>query len=94
MDFVFDLVRLAFGSLGVMKVSINPQAMPLTKNVTAKIPEKDAAKCAEETLNSVDNPATTSPITAKIKYACCNFNRWFFSLFQTVNICFNNSNML
>jgi hypothetical protein len=40
--------------------------MLLTKNVTNNIPEADAAKCADEALNNVNNPAIASPIMANI----------------------------
>ena len=56
----------SFGSFGVTNASIIPHAMLLTKNVTNNIPEADAAKCADEALNSVNNPATASPIIASI----------------------------
>ncbi len=46
--------------------SIIPHAMLLTKNVTNNIPDADAAKCADEALNNVNNPATASPIIASI----------------------------
>lgn len=56
----------SFGSFGVTNASIIPHAMLLTKNVTNNIPEADAAKCADEALNNVNNPATASPIIASI----------------------------
>ena len=55
-----------FGSFGVTNASIIPHAMLLTKNVTNNIPEADAAKCADEALNNVNNPAAASPIIASI----------------------------
>jgi len=59
-------VLTSFGSFGVTNASIIPHAMLLTKNVTKRIPEADAAKCADEALNNVNNPATASPIMANI----------------------------
>ena len=59
-------VLVSFGSFGVTNASIIPHAMLLTKNVTNNIPEADAAKCADEALNNVNNPATVSPIMANI----------------------------
>ena len=59
-------VLTSFGSFGVTNASIIPHAMLLTKNVTNNIPEADAAKCADEALNNVNNPATASPIIASI----------------------------
>ena len=59
-------VLVSFGSFGVTNASIIPHAMLLTKNVTNNIPEADAAKCADEALNNVNNPATASPIIASI----------------------------
>lgn len=59
-------VLTSFGSFGVTNASIIPHAMLLTKNVTKRIPEADAAKCADEALNNVNNPATASPIMASI----------------------------
>ena len=56
----------SFGSFGVTNASIIPHAMLLTRKVTNNIPEADAAKCADETLNNVNNPATASPIIASI----------------------------
>ena len=65
MDFLAGMPA-SFGSFGVTNASIIPHAMLLTKNVTNNIPEADAAKCADEALNSVNNPATASPIIASI----------------------------
>ena len=63
----FLAVALAsFGSFGVTNASIIPHAMLLTKNVTNNIPDADAARCADEALNNVNNPATASPIIASI----------------------------
>ncbi len=59
-------VLTSFGSFGVTNASIIPHAMLLTKNVTKRIPEADAAKCADEALNNVNNPAAASPIIASI----------------------------
>ena len=59
-------VLASFGSFGVTNASIIPHAMLFTKNVTKRIPEADAAKCADEALNNVNNPATASPIIASI----------------------------
>ena len=59
-------VPTSFGSFGVTNASIIPHAMLLTKNVTNNIPDADAAKCADEALNNVNNPATASPIIASI----------------------------
>ena len=59
-------VLASFGSFGVTNASIIPHAMLLTKNVTNNIPEADAAKCADEALNNVNNPAIASPIIASI----------------------------
>ena len=59
-------VLTSFGSFGVTNAYIIPHAMLLTKNVTKRIPEADAAKCADEALNNVNNPATASPIMANI----------------------------
>ena len=56
----------SFGSFGVTNASIIPHATLLTKNVTNSIPDADAAKCADEALNNVNNPATASPIMANI----------------------------
>ena len=65
MDF-FVGVPTSFGSFGVTNASIIPHAILLTKNVTNNIPEADAAKCADEALNNVNNPAAASPIIASI----------------------------
>ena len=59
-------VLTSFGSFGVTNASIIPHAMLFTKNVTNNIPDADAAKCADEALNNVNNPATASPIMANI----------------------------
>ena len=59
-------VPASFGSFGVTNASIIPHAMLLTKKVTNNIPEADAAKCADEALNNVNNPAAASPIIASI----------------------------
>ena len=59
-------VPASFGSFGVTNASIIPHAMLLTRKVTNNIPEADAAKCADEALNNVNNPATASPIIASI----------------------------
>ena len=59
-------VLASFGSFGVTNASIIPHAMLLTKNVTNNIPDADAARCADEALNNVNNPATASPIMASI----------------------------
>ena len=59
-------VLTSFGSFGATNASIIPHAILLTKNVTNNIPEADAAKCADEALNNVNNPATASPIMANI----------------------------
>ncbi len=56
----------SFGNFGAIKASIIPQVTPLTKNVIKRIPEIDAAKCAEEMLKRVSNPATANPRIAKI----------------------------
>ena len=56
----------SFGSFGVTNASIIPHTMLLTKNVTNNIPDADAARCADEALNNVNNPATASPIMASI----------------------------
>ena len=56
----------SFGSFGVTNASIIPHAMLLTKKVTNNIPDADAARCADEALNNVNNPATASPIMASI----------------------------
>lgn len=56
----------SFGSFDVTNASIIPHAMLLTRKVTNNIPEADAAKCADEALNNVNNPATASPIIASI----------------------------
>ena len=56
----------SFGNFGVTNASIIPHATLLTKNVTNSIPDADAAKCADEALNNVNNPATASPIMANI----------------------------
>lgn len=87
------VVLASFGSFGVTNASIIPHAMLLTRKVTNNIPEADAAKCADEALNNVNNPATASPIIASIIYAYCSFNLWFFSLFHNARIDFVNSNM-
>ena len=65
MDFL-AVALASFGSFGVTNASIIPHAMLLTKNVTNNIPEADAAKCADEALNNVNNPAAASPIIASI----------------------------
>ena len=63
----FLAVALAsFGSFGVTNASIIPHATLLTKNVTNNIPDADAARCADEALNNVNNPAAASPIIASI----------------------------
>ena len=59
-------VPASFGSFGVTNASIIPHATLLTRKVTNNIPEADAAKCADEALNNVNNPATASPIIASI----------------------------
>ena len=59
-------VLASFGSFGVTNASIIPHAMLLTKNVTNNIPDADAARCADEALNNVNNPAAASPIIASI----------------------------
>ena len=59
-------VLTSFGSFGVTNASIIPHAMLLTRKVTNNIPEADAAKCADEALNNINNPATASPIMANI----------------------------
>ena len=59
-------VLTSFGSFGVTNASIIPHATLLTKNVTNSIPDANAAKCADEALNNVNNPATASPIMANI----------------------------
>ena len=59
-------VLASFGSFGVTNASIIPHAMLLTKNVTNNIPDTDAARCADEALNNVNNPAAASPIIASI----------------------------
>ena len=56
----------SFGSFGVTNASIIPHAMLLTRKVTNNIPDADAARCADEALNNVNNPATASPIMANI----------------------------
>ena len=56
----------SFGSFGVTNASITAHATLFTKNVTKRIPEADAAKCADEALNNVNNPATANPIMANI----------------------------
>ena len=56
----------SFGSFGVTNASIIPHAMLLTRKVTNNIPDADAARCADEALNNVNNPATASPIMASI----------------------------
>lgn len=65
MDFLAG-VPDSFGSFGVTNASIIPHAMLLTRKVTNNIPEADAAKCADEALNNVNNPATASPIMANM----------------------------
>ena len=65
MDFLAGMPA-SFGSFGVTNASIIPHAMLLTKNVTNNIPDADAARCADEALNNVNNPATASPIIASI----------------------------
>ena len=64
-DFLAGMLT-SFGSFGVTNASIIPHVTLLTKNVTNNIPEADAAKCADEALNNVNNPATASPIIASI----------------------------
>ena len=64
-DFLTDALD-SFGSFGVTNASIIPHATLLTKNVTNSIPDADAAKCADEALNNVNNPAIVSPIIANI----------------------------
>ena len=59
-------VPASFGSFGVTNASIIPHAMLLTRKVTNNIPDADAARCADEALNNVNNPATASPIMASI----------------------------
>ena len=59
-------VPASFGSFGVTNASIIPHAMLLTKNVTNNIPDADAARCADEALNNVNNPATARLIMANI----------------------------
>ena len=59
-------VPASFGSFGVTNASIIPHAMLLTRKVTNNIPDADAARCADEALNNVNNPATASPIIASI----------------------------
>ena len=59
-------VPASFGSFGVTNASIIPHATLLTKNVTNNIPDADAARCADEVLNNVNNPAAASPIIASI----------------------------
>ena len=59
-------VPASFGSFGVTNASIIPHAMLFTKNVTNNIPDADAARCADEALNNVNNPAVASPIIASI----------------------------
>ena len=59
-------VPASFGSFGVTNASIIPHAMLLTRKITNNIPEADAAKCADEALNNVNNPAAASPIIASI----------------------------
>ena len=56
----------SFGSFGVTNASIIPHAMLLTRKVTNNIPDADAARCADEALNNVNNPAAASPIIASI----------------------------
>lgn len=65
MDFLAGVLD-SFGNFGVTNASIIPHATLLTKNVTNSIPDADAAKCADEALNNVNNPATASPIMANI----------------------------
>ena len=65
MDFLTGVLA-SFGNFGVTNASIIPHAMLLTKNVTNNIPDADAARCADEALNNVNNPATASPIMASI----------------------------
>ena len=64
-DFLAGMLT-SFGSFGVTNASIIPHAMLLTKNVTNNIPDADAAKCADDALNNVNNPATARPIIASI----------------------------
>ena len=59
-------VPASFGSFGVTNASIIPHAMLLTRKVTNNIPDADAARCADEALNNVNNPAVASPIIARI----------------------------
>ena len=59
-------VPASFGSFGVTNASIIPHAILLTRKVTNNIPDADAAKCADEALNNVNNPAAASPIIASI----------------------------
>lgn len=59
-------VLTSFGSFGVTNASIIPHAMLLTRKVTNNIPDADAAKCADEALNNVNNPAAASPIMANM----------------------------
>lgn len=59
-------VPASFGNFGVTNASIIPHTTLLTKNVTNNIPEADVAKCADEALNNVNNPATARPIMANI----------------------------
>ena len=65
MDFLAG-VPASFGSFGVTNASIIPHAMLLTRKVTNNIPDADAARCADEALNNVNNPATASPIMANM----------------------------
>ena len=65
MDFLTGVLA-SFGNFGVTNASIIPHATLLTKNVTNNIPDADAAKCADEALNNVNNPAIASPIIANI----------------------------
>lgn len=59
-------VPASFGSFGVTNASIIPHATLLTRKVTNNIPDADAARCADEALNNVNNPAVASPIIASI----------------------------
>ena len=65
MDFLTGVLT-SFGSFGVTNASIIPHAMLLTRKVTNNIPDADAAKCADEALNNVNNPAAASPIMANM----------------------------
>lgn len=65
MDFLTDVLT-SFGSFGVTNASIIPHATLLTRKVTNNIPDADAARCADEALNNVNNPAAASPIMANI----------------------------